>query len=62
MIPGSNYAAANSTVLWRGDICRLACDAILNAANSGLCGYVRIFQLNIAVTQNCSFFSCKYFI
>lgn len=34
----STYAAGNRCSLWRGDICTLACDAIVNAANSGALG------------------------
>jgi O-acetyl-ADP-ribose deacetylase (regulator of RNase III) len=36
--PGTRYPAADTAVLWRGDITTLGVDAIVNAANSGLLG------------------------
>ncbi|WP_370942096.1 protein-ADP-ribose hydrolase [Amycolatopsis sp. cg5] len=39
--PGTGYAGATRTALWRGDITTLAADAIVNAANSALLGCFR---------------------
>jgi O-acetyl-ADP-ribose deacetylase (regulator of RNase III) len=39
--PSTGYAAADSTVLWQGDMTTLAADAVVNAANSRLLGCFR---------------------
>ncbi len=42
--PGSPYSAAKQCSLWRGDITRLAVDAIVNAANSRMMGCFQSFH------------------
>ena len=43
-LPPSRYPAASSVALWRGDICTLAVDAIVNAANAEMLGCFRPFH------------------
>ena len=38
IMPNSSYKAAKNTILWKGDITTLQCDAIVNAANKYLLG------------------------